>query len=261
MEENMSLEQLLSQYTGPGTLYESMPDGAVRCHACGHWCVIATGHCGACRMRFNRDGVLMVPHGYVNAIHADPIEKKPFFHAYPGQSALSFGMLGCNFHCPFCQNWISSQALRDARAGAPIIKCSARQIVNMALESGARAVCSTYNEPLITSEWALEVFRLAKEKGLATAYVSNGHANPAVLDCLRPWLDLFKVDLKCFDERHYQELGGKLSCVLETIQGIYERKFWLEVVTLVVPGFNDSDQELTAIAKYLAGVSPDIPGT
>jgi len=118
---------------------------------------------------------------------------------------------------------------------------------------------STYNEPLITSEWAVAVFREAKAAGLITGYVSNGNATPEVLDYLRPWVDLYKVDLKSFDDRRYHELGGRIAPILESVRRIHDMGFWLEIVTLVVPGFNDSDAELHAIAEFLAGISPDIP--
>ncbi len=158
-----------------------------------------------------------------------------------------------------CQNWNVSQALRDPKAGGPLIECTAGQLVAMAKARGARVVASTYNEPLITSEWAVEIFTEAKKSGFATAYISNGNGTSRVLDFLRPWVDLYKVDLKGFDEKHYRALGGQLKPVLETIRTLHEKKFWLEIVTLIIPGFNDSDAELGNIAKFLAGISRDIP--
>jgi pyruvate formate lyase activating enzyme len=129
----------------------------------------------------------------------------------------------------------------------------------MALRHGAGAVVSTYNEPLITAEWAVEIFRQAKAAGLMTGFVSNGNATPRVLEYLRPWVDLYKVDLKCLDDAHYRQLGGRMQPILDSLRRIHEMGFWLEVVTLIVPGFNDSDQELQRVAAYLAGISPDIP--
>jgi pyruvate formate lyase activating enzyme len=192
-------------------------------------------------------------------VQCDPIEKKPFFHAYSGALAYSFGMLGCDLHCSYCQNWVTSQAIRDPRAGVPPAAVTPEQLVRQALQQGARILVSTYNEPLITSEWAAAIFRQAKAAGLATAFVSNGNATPQVLRFLRPWVDLYKVDLKSFDEQHYHQLGGRLQPILETIRQLHAMGFWLEIVTLVIPGFNDSDRELTGIAEFLAGVSPDIP--
>lgn len=212
-----------------------------------------------CKVRFNDGGKLRVPRGYVAALQCDPVEKKPFFHVRPGALALSFGMLGCDYHCAYCQNWITSQALRDPAAVAPIRSVEPERLVDLALANGAEILVSTYNEPLITSEWAVEVFKVAKACGLLTAFVSNGNATPQVLDYLSPWLDLYKVDLKGFDDRQYRKLGGVLENVLATIRGLRERKIWVEVVTLIVPGMNDSEEELRGIAEFLASVSVDLP--
>jgi pyruvate formate lyase activating enzyme len=231
----------------------------VRCFACGHRCLIPPGRDGICRVRFNDGGTLRVPYGYVASLQLDPVEKKPFFHALPGAKALSFGMLGCDYHCGYCQNWLTSQALRDADAGTPPQAVSPAEIVRVAKAEGARIVTSTYNEPLITSEWAVAVFKEAKAAGLLCSYVSNGNATSEVLDYLRPWVSLYKVDLKSFRDRPYRDLGGTLERVTWTIRALHEQGFWVEVVTLLVPGFNDSDDELRDIARFLAGVSPDIP--
>ena len=255
----MTLAERLAGYTREGELYEALEGHRVRCYACGHACPIPTGFAGVCKVRFNRGGKLFVPWGYVNGLCCDPIEKKPFFHALPGAGALSFGMLGCDLHCGYCQNWVSSQALRDTRSALDFHPVEAAQIVRLALDERAAAVISTYNEPLITAEWAVEVFRAARQAGLVTGFVSNGNATPQVLEYLRPWTDLYKVDLKSFDDRRYHELGGRLGPVLDSIRRIFEMGFWLEVVTLVVPGFNDSDEELRAISGFLAAISPDIP--
>jgi pyruvate formate lyase activating enzyme len=257
---NLSLKTVLSDNTIVGHPDLVFPeDEALRCVACGHRCLIKPGRAGVCRVRFNRDGELRVPGGYVAGLQIDPIEKKPFYHAYPGRDALSFGMLGCDFHCGYCQNWVTSQALRDDRAVSLPRFCSASEVADLAIEHGAPVVVSTYNEPLITSEWAVEVFEQAKARGLTCGYVSNGNGTPEVLAYLRPWVDLYKVDLKGFDDRHYRELGGVLANVLRTIERLVEMRFWVEIVTLVIPGFNDSDEELTEIARFLAGVSIDMP--
>ena len=259
MAEVGTLKDLLVHHTKEGELYERMSDRWVRCYACGHRCKIPPAKDGICRVRFNADGVLMVPSGYAAGIALDPIEKKPFFHAYPGALALSFGMLGCDYHCSYCQNWVTSQALRDPVAGTAPEYVSPADFVELAIRHQARVVTSTYNEPLITAEWAVEIFKLAKRSGLVTSFVSNGNGTGEVIDYLRPWLDLYKVDLKGFRQHSYSQLGGVLKNVLDTIGYLHDRHFWVEVVTLVVPGFNDSDQELTDIAKFLATVSPDIP--
>jgi pyruvate formate lyase activating enzyme len=411
------LEDLLARRTREGELYEKLPEGRVRCFACGHRCLVPPGRDGICRVRFNEGGTLKVPFGYVGALHVDPVEKKPFFHALPGARALSFGMLGCDYHCGYCfvpgteittttgartidslfarsetvletgtdavavrprvdvvthrgrsrairgvfrhqyhgplmvltlsggaeiratpdheflvsaraargvrppnffvpasgvtpefdlleptsdgayrkrriedtrvlqytgpvynieveedqtylvqgaavhncQNWLTSQALRDPEAVVAPQDVTAAELAALAHKHGARIVTSTYNEPLITSEWAVAVFREARAAGLVCSYVSNGNGTPEVLDYIQPWVSLYKVDLKSFRDRHYRELGGTLERVLWTIRSLHERGIWVEVVTLLVPGFNDSDEELTDIARFLASVSADIP--
>jgi pyruvate formate lyase activating enzyme len=256
-----SLQERLDARTAPASpaLVEPLPDRAVRCLACGNRCAIRDGARGACQVRHNRGGTLFAPRGYVAALQCDPIEKKPFFHAFPGRDALSFGMLGCNLHCAFCQNWVSSQSLRDPAAGAGVEDVTAETIVAAARRSGAAAVVSTYNEPLITAEWAIEVFRPARAAGLATGFVSNGFASEAAVDYLRPWIDLCKVDLKCFDDARYRGLGGVLADVRRTIERLVAAGVWVEIVTLLVPGFNDDPSELRGLARFLAGVSPDLP--
>ncbi|MGH7332212.1 MAG: AmmeMemoRadiSam system radical SAM enzyme [Candidatus Rokuibacteriota bacterium] len=254
-----SLEQVLAGFARDGELYEKLPQGRVRCYACGHRCLILPGQRGICKVRWNEHGRLLVPGGYAAALQLDPVEKKPFFHAFPGARALSFGMLGCDLHCPYCQNFVTSQALRDPAAGVLPQAITPRNIADLALHHGARILTSTYNEPLITSEWAVEVFTEGTRRGLVGSFVSNGNATVEVLDYLRPWVDLYKVDLKGFDDRRYRKLGGVLQTVLDTIGHLHARGFWVEVVTLVIPGFNDSDAELRDIARFLVSVSPDIP--
>lgn len=259
MPQTQHLHDLLAEHVVKGELYETMHDNWVRCFACGHRCKIAPEHDGICKVRFNRNGVLYVPHGYVAGLQIDPIEKKPFFHALPGTNALSFGMLGCDYHCAYCQNWLTSQAIRDPVAGTPPNVTTAERIVGIALERKIRVITSTYNEPLITSEWAVEVFKLARTYGITCSYVSNGNGTPEVLDYIKPYVQLYKIDLKSFRQKQYQQLGGKLSDVLYTIGRLKELGIWLEIVTLVIPGFNDSDGELKDIADFLVSVSPDIP--
>jgi pyruvate formate lyase activating enzyme len=256
-----SLQEKLDELTAPGELYEVVDAeaGTIRCYACAHRCLLKEGRRGICYVRFNDEGVLRVPFGYVAALQVDPTEKKPFYHVLPGSTALSFGMLGCDFHCSFCQNWVSSQTLRDNQAGHDPHSISAEELVGLGLSHGAECVASTYNEPLITSEWAVSIFKLAHKAGLRTLYVSNGNATPEVLEYLRPWLDGFKIDLKTMQDKQYRRLGGVLQHVLDTIAMAHEAGLWVEVVTLVIPDFNDSNDELWDAARYIASVSPDIP--
>jgi len=257
--KEISLKELLNSHTQAGELYRNIGDGRIECFACGHRCKIGDGKDGICKIRFNRGGKLFVPWGYVGSLALDPIEKKPFFHALPGSLAMSFGMLGCDYHCSFCQNWITSQTLRDPHAVSNIEKISPEEIVLSARQHKAQIITSTYNEPLITSEWGVEVFKIAKRSKLITSFVSNGNGTPEVVEYLKSWLDLFKIDLKGFNDKRYRELGGVLQNVLDTIKLAYDKKFWVEIVTLIIPGFNDSKEELTNIADFIKSVSADIP--
>jgi pyruvate formate lyase activating enzyme len=252
----MTLQEALVARTTDAVpeLVEQLDKGRLRCYACGHKCPIPHGASGVCKVRFNRDGVLRVPFGYVGGVQCDPIEKKPFFHAFPGALAFSMGMLGCDLHCSYCQNWVTSQALRDPSAVSPPRDVDPVRLAEEAVELGAQVVVSTYNEPLITVEWGVEVFKQARLRGLSTGFVSNGNGTERVLEYLRPHIDLYKVDLKSFDDRHYRELGGRLQPILETIAWLHRAGVWLEIVTLLIPGFNDSEEELGADGVSRRGV-------
>jgi pyruvate formate lyase activating enzyme len=249
----------LDARTRDGILVHALPGGAVRCVACGHRCLIREGRRGICRVRFNQGGELRVPRGYVAALQCDPVEKKPFFHVLPGADALTFGMLGCDFHCGYCQNWVTSQALRDARAGTEAVDVTVEGLVDLAQRQDARLVVSSYNEPLITAEWAVEVFETARSQGFLTGFVSNGNATPEALDFIQPVTDCYKIDLKTMNDRRYRQLGGVLAHVLDAIGLVHQRGIWLEVLTLVVPGFSDDPAELRSAARYLAGIDRNIP--
>ncbi|MFQ5752932.1 MAG: AmmeMemoRadiSam system radical SAM enzyme, partial [bacterium] len=200
-----------------------------------------------------------VPANYAAGLQCDPIEKKPFYHAFPGSSAVTFGMFGCDYHCAYCQNWVTSQALRDPEAVVPPQKVRPIDLIVMGKKYNAKLIVSSYNEPLITSEWAVKIFKEAKKEGFVTGFVSNGNATPEVLDYIRPHTDLYKIDLKSFNDKKYRKLGGVLQNVLNAIEMVYERGFWLEIVSLIVPGFNDSNEELKAMANFIVNISPTIP--
>lgn len=254
-----TIADTLERLARPGELFSRLDDGSVRCFACAHRCLIRPGRRGICQVRFNREGVLYVPHGYAAGVQVDPIEKKPFNHVMPGSDALTFGMLGCDLRCSYCQNWITSQFLRDPAAISQFSTVSAKKLADVALRSGASTVVSSYNEPLITAEWAVEVFRQARERGLLCGFVSNGNATAEALDFIRPWAQCYKVDLKTMSDRNYRQLGAVLAHILDGIRMVHERGFWLEIVTLVIPGFNDSQAELRQAAEFIASVSPNIP--
>lgn len=260
-ESNSSLRDILNNLTAPAApaLYTKRSDHSVQCHACAHECNIPEGRSGLCQVRINRDGTVYAPHGYIEGMAVDPIEKKPFYHVLPGSTALSFGMLGCNLRCQFCQNWYTAQALREGESLATIQPLSAAKIVNQANSHNCRSLISTYNEPLITADWAARIFERARPQKLLCGFVSNGFATAQALRFLRDYAQLFKIDLKTFDDANYRALGGRLQPVLDSIVLARDLGFWVEIVTLVVPQFNDSPAELRQIAAFLASVSPDIP--
>jgi pyruvate formate lyase activating enzyme len=177
----------------------------------------------------------------------------------PGSQTLTFGMLGCDLHCANCQNWEISQTLRDPAAGVEPQLVTPDQMVQVAKRYGADFIGSSYNEPLITSEWAVEIFKKAKATGLRGLYISNGNATREVLEYIRPYVAGYKIDLKTMNDKNYRQLGAVLKHVLDGIKMVHEMGFWLEIVTLVIPGFNDSNEELWDAARCLVSLSPDIP--
>lgn len=256
---DVPLAKVLDKMTVEGELYKPLGEGKVHCYACGHNCTIKPGARGICQVRYNVGGKLYVPWGYVGALQVDPIEKKPFYHVYPGAETLTFGMLGCDYHCSYCQNWDISQTLRDVTSGRPPQKISPKQMVELGIHHGAKCIASSYNEPLITSEWAVEVFQEARRAGLTCLYISNGNATKEVLEYIRPLTAGYKIDLKTMNDKQYRKLGGVLQNVLDSVKMAYEMGFWVEVVTLIVPGYNDSPEELREAARFIKSVSADIP--
>jgi pyruvate formate lyase activating enzyme len=257
----MDLFTALDDLTREGSLVKAAGE-SVRCLACAHRCLIKDGKRGICKVRYNQSGILRVPWGYVAGLNPDPIEKKPFAHFLPGSLALTFGMLGCNFHCDFCQNWLTSQVGRDTNSDASvryIQKISPEEIVALAKRVDARVIASSYNEPLISSEWAIDIFKLAQSAGIRTAFVSNGYATREALEALKPHLTAYKIDLKSIRKENYRCLGGVLEYVLDTIRMVHDLGIWLEIVTLVIPGFNDSNEEFWETARFITSVSPNIP--
>ena len=258
----MDFEKQIDRLSKPGLLFEKEKDNSLRCQACAHRCKLSEGRHGICGVRLNEEGVLRVPSGFVSGIQLDPIEKKPFSHFLPSSQVLTFGMLGCNFRCAFCQNWQTSQVMCDKEIDSDwlgVREISAEHLVTIALQNGAAGIASSYNEPFISVEWAVEIFKQAKQAGLKTAFVSNGFATPESLAYLRPWLDGLKVDLKSMSDERYHQMGGRLQPVLDTIRNAQEAGLWVEVVTLVIPGLNDSTEELWEAGRFITSISPDIP--
>jgi len=254
------LAKRLSRLTIPGTLAWPAPDGRLECTACAHRCRLIDGATGRCGVRFRRGAALRVPFGYVAAWRVMPVERNTIFHLRPGSLGLTFGMLGCDLRCPWCSNAQLSQALRDATVGAPTPEViSAEELVERAVASGCGAVISAFNEPMITAEWAAAVFREARRRGLATALVSDGNTTPEALELLRPVTDVFRVDLKGTRPEHYREVGGVAGAPLAALRHARRLGYWVEAVTLVVPGANDDLRGLRALAGELATIDPALP--
>jgi pyruvate formate lyase activating enzyme len=242
-------------------LYEKLEDGRLHCYLCSHHCKIAEQKFGLCGVRQNLGGVLY-SHVYARpiAMHVDPIEKKPLYHFLPGSSSFSIATAGCNFRCGFCQNWEISQArVGDGRVleGKEV---AAKEIVKAAIENECKSISYTYTEPTIFFEYALDIARLAKEKGLRNNFVTNGFMSPDCLKMIKPFLDAANVDLKFFRDDSYKKVcQARLQPVLDSIKLMHDLGIWVEVTTLVVPQENDSEEELKNIAAFIAGVDKNMP--
>ncbi len=234
------------------------------CNVCANHCVLEEGRTGLCRVRYNRGGQIRSnAYGKVTSVSLDPIEKKPLHYFYKGSRILSLGSYGCNFSCPFCQNYeISMAGEAEILSGALPVRClSPEEAVKMALESrdvGNIGLAHTYNEPLINYEYVRDCSILARDVGLKNAVITNGSASVEVLDEILPWIDAFNVDLKGFTQEFYDMVHGSLEDVkrfIVTAAG----KSHVEVTTLVIPGINDSEGEIEELARWLASIRPDIP--
>lgn len=242
-------------------LWRPEEEGRVECFLCAHRCSVAPGKTGVCGLRQNTDGKLFTHvYGEVIAAHIDPIEKKPLYHFLPGTTSFSIATIGCNFRCPFCQNWQISQAGKNEKdwGGGQVL--SPREIVAAAVRKGCRSISYTYTEPTIFFEYAWDTSRLARAAGLANVFVTNGYMTAEALRMIQPTLDAANVDLKAFREETYKKVcGARLGPVIDSIRLMRELGIWVEVTTLVVPGMNDGDEELRSIARFIASVSPEIP--
>jgi len=243
-------------------LWKPLKDGAVQCRLCNHYCAIKPGARGKCGVRENIDGTLYsLNYGKIAALNLDPVEKKPLYHFQPGTRTYSFATMGCNLSCTFCQNWTLSQPPRE---GGEIKgqDMTPEQLVEEAVRHKAASISYTYSEPTIFFETIQDTAKLAKKKGLKNIMVSNGFMSRECLDELAPLIDAINVDLKCFTEDFYQNISGaRLKPVLENLKYIkHTLKWWLEVTTLLIPGKNDSPEELDQLTDFLANeIGPDTP--
>lgn len=241
-------------------LYERIEDKSVHCYLCSHHCKIAQAQYGFCGVRRNVDGRLYThAYGRVVAAHIDPIEKKPLYHFLPGSASFSVATIGCNFRCGFCQNWQISQAsFKDEPLSGQDL--SPAQIAALAVKHKCKSISYTYTEPTIFFEYALETAKLAKEKGLANVFVTNGYMTAECIRMIRPHLDAANIDLKFFKDDAYKRIcSARLAPVLDSIKLMHDLGIWVEITTLVVPGQNDSPQHLAGIAGFIFGIDKNIP--
>ncbi len=233
--------------------YFSTLDGQkLQCHLCPHECIIADDHLGVCGVRQNQGGVLKaLTHNLAIAQHIDPIEKKPLYHVHPGSRTFSVAAAGCNFHCQFCQNHEISQ-LRPVHGRLPGHPVTAAEVVDQALASECRTIACTYTEPTVYYEWALDIARGAHTSGVGTVWVTNGFINAEPLREIAPFLLAANVDLKAWDDDFYRKIvGGALQPVLDTLQLMKKLGIWVEVTTLLVPGYCDDEKTIRSIADYI----------
>ena len=243
-------------------LYSKKENGGVCCELCSHHCRIAPGQRGLCAVRENRDGILYsLVYGQVAAEAADPVEKKPLYHFLPGSRTWSIATRGCNFRCRHCQNHTLSQVGPKENPAAR--QRSPQQVVAMAQAAGCESISYTYSEPTIFFEFAEDCALLAREQGLKNIFVSNGYMSAEAAERAADagkWLDAANIDIKAFSGKFYRDIcGAKLAPVLETVQRLHKLGVWLEITTLIIPGLNDGAEELRGLAKFIAGISPDIP--
>jgi pyruvate formate lyase activating enzyme len=231
-------------------LYEKL-DSVLNCHVCQRRCIISNGKSGFCEMRQNEDGILYsLNYAATSSVAVDPIEKKPLFHFYPGSMVFSLGSLGCNFRCRYCQNWNISQA--------DIKKTSTRDMppeeaIRLTKEYGCQSIAWTYNEPTMWFEYTYDSAKLAKKENINTIYVTNGYMSDEALELISPFLDAANVDLKGMSDSFYKELcEANLQPVLDNIQRMYDAGIHIEITNLVIPGYNDSEEDLKALVKFMA---------
>ncbi len=241
-------------------LYSRNEDQSVQCSLCAHRCVIAPERFGICGVRGNRDGTLYsMVYGTLIAEHVDPIEKKPFFHVLPGSRSYSVATVGCNFRCAFCQNASISQSPQKTRM-IPGEDVSPGAIVDQAIRAGCQSVAYTYTEPTVYFETAYETAAIAHDRGLLNLFITNGFMTSEALKMIEPYLDAANVDLKSFRDEFYKKYcGGRLNPVLETLRCMKTLGIWVEITTLLIPGLNDSEDELRDIAAFIAGLGKEIP--
>ena len=239
--------------------YESLPGKMVRCNLCPNRCILSPGQIGICKARKNIDGKLYsIVYGKVAAVHLDPIEKKPLYHFLPGTKTYSIATTGCNLRCKFCQNWQIAQVFPWE---VKTIDMTPEQVVENALKAGAKSIAFTYTEPVVFYEFMLNTAKLAKEKGLKTVMITSGYINPEPLKNLLKYLDAVKIDFKGFSDKFYQKMTmGHVQPVLDAMKIVKQSGKWLEIVNLVIPGENDSEEDIRNLALWVKeNLGEDVP--
>lgn len=241
-------------------LYKNI-DGGIQCHLCAHNCSIKDKQFGICGVRQNLDGTLYTyTYGEIVAANVDPIEKKPLYHFFPGSNAFSIATVGCNFKCSFCQNWQISQINFRDKNKIKSYSLTPKQVVEEAKKHNCKSISYTYTEPTIFFEYAIDIAKIAKEEGLYNNFVTNGYMSEEAVTAIKPYLDAANVDLKFFKDSSYKNIcKARLQPVLDTIKLMKELDIWIEITTLLIPGLNDSKEELTNIAKFIADLDKNIP--
>ncbi|MFW6137852.1 MAG: AmmeMemoRadiSam system radical SAM enzyme [Spirochaetota bacterium] len=242
-------------------MYEKLDGRKVHCYLCAHNCRIAISRYGICGVRQNIDGTLYsLVYGELIAASIDPVEKKPLYHFLSGTLTYSIATIGCNFKCGYCQNWQISQASKKNGSIGAGKEYTPQQVVEEAQKSGCQSISYTYTEPVIFFEFAYDAAKLAAERGLKNIFVTNGYISPTALESITPYLDAANVDLKSFRDEYYRKIcKARLAPVLEAIRRMKEAGIWVEITTLIIPGENDSGEELNQIAEFIAGLGKQTP--
>jgi len=242
-------------------LSKELKNGKVLCEACSQACVLSEGEYGICGVRRVENGELkLLVYGLASAVNVDPVEKKPMFHFLPKTRAFSLGTVGCNFSCKFCQNHDISQYPKEHNHEIAGRRFSVEHLVELAIENGCDSIAYTYNEPIVFFEYTYDIAKLAHAKGLKNIYVTSGFETHKAIDLLEPYIDGMNIDIKSFSNEFYKEIcGARLKPVLEAVRYAHAKGIWIEITTLLIPGKNDSDEEIRSIAKFIAELDISIP--
>ena len=230
--------------------FETLPNGKIKCILCRHYCQLKERQIGICGVNKNKNGELKnLVYSHPSALNVDPVEKKPLYHFLPGSLALSLGTVGCNFACPFCQNWGISQSKNIDKN----VSIEPKEMVELAKKHKCNSIAYTYNEPTIFYPYAKDIGILAKEEGIKNIFVSNGFESPKVIEDMPSWLDGANIDLKSWNEKYYKRvLKGGFEAVKDTLRKMVSEGIWIEVTTLLIEGENDAQKDLEEMASFIA---------